>query len=57
MRAFLLFAVLFGLASALVFGYKTISKNDVKIAGKLTFAGLIALVLSVLIYFGEYYNG
>jgi len=53
MRAAALFLVLFGLASAVIFGYKYISKQDVKVAGKLTFAGLIALILSAVIYLGE----
>lgn len=53
MRAAFLFLVLFGIASAAIFGYKYISKHDVKVAGKLTFAGLIALVMSILIYLGE----
>jgi hypothetical protein len=54
MRVVLVFLVLFGIASAVIFGYKHITKHDVKIAGKLTFAAIIALVLSAFIYIGEY---
>lgn len=57
MRALLLFTVLFGISSALIFGYRYITKQDIKVVGKLTFAGLLAFVFSMLIYFGEYYNG
>ena len=53
MRAALLFLVLFGIASAAIFGYKYVTKHDVKVAGKLTFAGIVALVFSVIIYLGE----
>jgi len=53
MRVALVFLVLFGLASAAIFGYKFVTKQDVKVAGKLTFAGIVALVLSVVIYLGE----
>jgi hypothetical protein len=53
MRAFLLFLVLFGIASAAIFGYKYVTKQDVKVAGKLTFAGLLAFIFSVVIYLGE----
>jgi hypothetical protein len=52
-RAFALFLVLFGIATAFIFGYKYITKQDIKIAGKLTFAAIIALVLATLIYIGE----
>lgn len=50
MRIVLLFLVLFALLSALIFGYKYITKNDVKIAGKLTFAAILSLVISTVIF-------
>lgn len=53
MRALLLFLILFGIASAAIFGYKYITKEDIKVAGKLTFAGIVALFFSVIIYLGE----
>jgi hypothetical protein len=53
MRAVLLFLVLFTIFAAIIFGYKMISRQDVKIAGKLTFAALLALAFSVVIYLGE----
>jgi len=53
MRALLLFLVLFGVSSAVIFGYRYVTKNDIKVAGKLTFAGMVAAILSVVIYLGE----
>jgi len=50
MRVGLLFFVLFALFSALIFGYKYITKNDIKIAGKLTVAAILALILSTIIF-------
>jgi len=53
MKMILLFIVLYAIASAAIFGYRYVSKNDVKVAGKLTFAAIVAAVLSVFIYLGE----
>ncbi len=53
MRAVGLFLVIFGLISALIFGYKYITKNDIKITGKLIFAGIMSLILTTIIYLGE----
>ena len=54
MRAAFLFLVIWGAISALIFGYKYITTNDVKVAGKLTVAAIAAMILSVIIYLGEY---
>lgn len=54
MRAGLLFLVIWGAMSALIFGYRYITTNDVKVAGKLTVAALVAAILSVIIFLGEY---
>ena len=53
MRLLLTFMVMFGIAAALIFGYRYISKQDIKVAGKLTFAGIIAAILTAVIYLGE----
>jgi len=53
MRALALFLVLFGIASAFIFGYKYITKKDIKVAGKLTFAAVVALIFTTIIYLGE----
>jgi len=53
MRLILVFLIMFGIAAAFIFGYRYISKQDVKIAGKLTFAGIIAAILTTVIYLGE----
>ncbi len=50
MRAGLLFLVLFTLMSALIFGYKYITKNDIKVAGKLTVAAILSLIVSTIIF-------
>jgi len=50
MRIGLLFLVLFALMSALIFGYKYITKNDIKIAGKLTFAAILSLIISTILF-------
>lgn len=52
-RAVALFLIVFSFFAALVFGYKEISKQDIKIAGKLIFAAILAAVLSTVIYLGE----
>ena len=54
MRALILFLVIWGAISALIFGYKYITKTDKKVAGKLTVAAVVAAILSVMIYLGEY---
>lgn len=54
MRAAILFLVIWVAISSLLLGYKYITRGDVKIAGKLTVAGIIAAILSVMIYIGEY---
>ena len=53
MRLVALFLILFTIMSALIFGYKEITKADIKIAGKLIFAGILSGIISVLIYLGE----
>ena len=52
-RAFALFLIIFGFFAILVFGYKEISKQDIKVAGKLIFAAVLAAILSTVIYLGE----
>jgi len=53
MRIVGLFLILFGVFSALIFGYKEIRKTDIKVAGKLVFAAIISAVVSTMIYIGE----
>ena len=52
-RAFALFLILFSVFAALVFFYKEISKQDIKVVGKLIFAAVLAAILSTVIYLGE----
>jgi hypothetical protein len=53
MRLFALFLILFTFFSALVFGYKEITKADIKVAGKLVFAAILSAALAGIIYLGE----
>jgi len=53
MRLLALFLILFTIMSALVFGYKEITKSDVKVAGKLVFAAILSGIISILVYLGE----
>jgi len=53
MRAVLLFLILFGISAGLIFGYKFIRKQDIKVGGKLIFAAILSLIFSTIIYLGE----
>ena len=54
MRFFLTFIFIWAIFSTLFFGYREITKSDVKITGKIIAAAIFAAVLSVTIFFLEY---
>lgn len=53
LRTFIVFLILFGLAATSIFTWRYVTKQDVKVAGKLIFAAIIAGCMSGTIYFLE----
>ena len=53
MRLAALFLILFAFFAALIFGYKELTKADIKVAGKLVFAAILSAILAGVIYLGE----
>lgn len=49
-RAFVVWLFVFSIVSLLIFGYRQIRGSDVKVAGKLTLAGIITAVLVTVIF-------
>lgn len=52
-RAFLFFLVLFAIVSGIIFGYKYVTKSDVKVTGKLIVAAIVTLFFTTVIFLLE----
>jgi len=53
MRALLMALILFAIIAGLLFGWRKISKTDVKVSGKLIVAAILSLLFSGSIYLLE----
>lgn len=52
-RAFFVFFVIYTVVAGLVFTYRSIKQRDIKVAGKLLFAGLLSLIITAFTYIVE----
>lgn len=52
-RAFIFFVIIYAFLAALMFGWRFITRSDVKLTGKLVVVGIITFVFTMAIYIIE----